>query len=160
MGLKFFVKIPIFTHVLLPPMNISSHIMLRRTNSLDPDFPILIKLLDADLAERYGSLQQTYNAFNAIPFIDTVVIAYINDVPVGCGCFKAFDDVSVEVKRMFVNATARGKGVASQILSALEAWAKEHGYLYTVLELANKQPEAIGLYRKLGYTLLKITDHT
>jgi putative acetyltransferase len=128
-----------------------NNIILKKTNSLNPDFPKLIKLLDADLAERYGELQQTYNAFNVIPYIDTVVIAYRDEQAVGCACFKAFDNESVEIKRMYVHPDTRGQGVASLILSELENWAKSLGYVYTVLELANKQPEAIGLYRKLGY---------
>jgi GNAT superfamily N-acetyltransferase len=131
------------------------NITFKRTNSRDIDFAPLIRLLDADLATRYGDLQLTYNAFNIIPEIDTVVIAYADDKPVGCGCFKPFDDTEVEVKRMFVKPEARGNSIAQGILTELETWAKSLGYQYTVLELANKQPEAIGLYRKLGYQVIE-----
>ena len=125
--------------------------ILKRTDSTDPDFQYLITLLDQNLNERYGDLQATYDTHNVIPYIGTVVLAYRDNQPVGCGCFKAFDGQSVEVKRMFVHPGARGNGVASLILTELEKWAAAEGYTYTVLELGNKQPEAIGLYQKLGY---------
>jgi putative acetyltransferase len=131
----------------------SNLITLKRTNSLDADFAPLINLLDADLAFRYGDLQLSYNAFNVIPYIDTVVIAFYNNEAVGCACFKGFDDTSVEIKRMFVKPDIRGKGVASLILRELEDWAKQLGYIYTVLETGDKQHEAIALYNKLGYEL-------
>ena len=124
---------------------------LTRTNSLDADFKALIKLLDQNLIEINGDIQSVYDEHNLLDFIATVVIVYDNDVPVGCGCFKKFDDKTVEIKRMYTRPTARGKGVASAILAELESWAKETGYSAAVLETGRKHHEAISLYHKLGY---------
>ena len=126
-------------------------ITLKRTNNSDRDFLSLVAKLDKDLAGRYGALQQYYDQYNKIENLDTVVVAYHQENPAGCGCFKKFDDESVEVKRMYVNSEMRGYGIGKEILAELEKWASELGYKATVLELGNQQPEAIKLYRKQGY---------
>jgi GNAT superfamily N-acetyltransferase len=124
-----------------------------RCNSDNKDFRELIKLLDLDLDQRYGSLQKEYNAYNKIEFIETVVIVYNEATPIGCGCFKKLDDQSVEMKRVFVQSDYRGKGFASAILEELEIWAKEKCFLYSILETGVKQHEAINLYQKKGYII-------
>ncbi|MDO3625565.1 GNAT family N-acetyltransferase [Mucilaginibacter sp. BT774] len=132
----------------------AQNILLKRTNSTDPDFHLLITLLDKELNKRYGELMQsTYDRYNHIIDIDTVLIAYSNGLPAGCGCFKQFDDTSAEIKRMFVKNTERGQGIAYKILSELERWAKESGFKDTILETGDKQHEAIALYQKLGYVI-------
>jgi GNAT superfamily N-acetyltransferase len=132
----------------------AQRIELKRTNSTDPDFRSLITQLDDELNERYGELMQsTYDQHNHIIDIATVVVAYNNDIPAGCACFKKYDNASAEIKRMFVKNAERGKGIANKILSELELWAKENGFVYAILETGDKQHEAIALYQKLGYAI-------
>lgn len=133
-------------------MNIARKtITIKRTESSDPDFPLLIALLNQELRERYGELQSVYDQYNHIKDLDTVVISYCNDIPSGCGCFKKFDNNTIEIKRMFVKPAERKQGIASSILSELEIWAKEDGCTCAVLETADQQPESIALYQKAGY---------
>ena len=124
---------------------------ITRTDSDNPGFRELIKLLDSEMTERYGELQKWYNQFNIIESNKTVVLACDGDIPVGCGCFRIFGDVSVEIKRMFVKPQYRGTGTAEKILFELEKWASEQGFSVAVLETAIKQPEAIRFYTRLGY---------
>src|SRR5258708_38341574 len=125
----------------------SNNIILKRTNSSNPDFRNLITLLDEELHSKYGDLQSEYDRYNHIIDINTVAIAYHDQIAVGCGCFKQIDDTSVEIKRMFVKPDERGHGIASSILTGLELWAKETGFSYSILETGNKQHEAIALYQ-------------
>ena len=60
----------------------------------------------------------------------------------------------MEVKRMFVSPEGRNKGIGTLILSELESWASELSYTKCILETGKKQPEAIRLYDKNGYTLI------
>jgi GNAT superfamily N-acetyltransferase len=129
-------------------------VALKRTDSNDKDFHSLVELLNKDLLDRYGELQVFYNQFNKIDNIPHVVIAYLDEVPVGCGCFKKFDDRSAELKRMYAREDARGKGVGTAVLTELEKWAAELGYSAMVLEHGNKQPEASRLYQKQGYKVI------
>lgn len=127
---------------------------LKRTSSNDTDFHLLVKRLDKDLLDRYGALQDYYSRFNSIQQLPTVVIAYYQGQLVGCGCFKQFDETSVEVKRMYVTKELRGKGIGAAILHELEKWAAELKVDTMVLETGNNQPEAIHLYGKMGYAVI------
>ena len=128
-------------------------ITCKRTNANDAGFINLVKALDQELAVRDGEEHGFYHQFNSITQIKYAVVAYVNDEPVGCGAIKEFDSIAMEVKRMFVQPQHRGKGIAIAILNELELWAKELGFIKTVLETGKKQPEAIGLYCKLGYNI-------
>lgn len=128
-------------------------ITIRRTNSDDKDFHSLVERLNKYLLQQYGALQEFYSQFNKIDDIPNVVIVYVDNIPAGCGCFKRFDDGSVEVKRMFVTDKYRGKGVGKAVLKELELWAAELGNKEMVLEMGNRQPEAAILYQKQGYSL-------
>lgn len=125
-----------------------------RTDSGNIDFNKLVVELDKDLAQRNGEDNAFFAQFNNIDVIKHVVVAYVNNSPVGCGAFKPYDNGTTELKRMFVLNEYRGRGVASAVLSELEKWAGETGFNKCVLETGKKQPEAIGLYKKYGYNLI------
>jgi GNAT superfamily N-acetyltransferase len=127
---------------------------IKRTNSDDNDFKNLVVLLDQDLAIRDGEDHAFYNQFNKTDKIKHVVVFYENDIAVGCGAFREKESDKVEIKRMFVHPDYRKKGIASKVLDALEIWAAELNYPYTVLETGKNQPEAINLYQKLGYSII------
>ena len=130
--------------------------MLRivRTDSENGDFQELVKLLDKDLTIRDGAEHAFYAQFNKVDSIKNVVVAYQNQFAVGCGAFKKYDVEMVEIKRMFVRPESRGKGIASEILKVLEKWATEFNFTSAILETGYKQPEAIRLYEKSGYTVI------
>jgi GNAT superfamily N-acetyltransferase len=128
-------------------------LQLIRTNSEHKDFRILVEQLDKDLTIRDGDEHTFYAQYNGIALIKHTIVAYQNDIAVGCGAIKAFDDASMEVKRMYTLPESRGSGIASSILKALETWAAELGYQTCLLETGKKQPEAIALYQKSGYEI-------
>jgi len=126
-------------------------INLIRTNSVDPDFIKLVKLLDEELAIVDREDHSFYSQFNKIDNIRYVVVAYEDKKPSGCGAIKEYDPDTMEVKRMFVPTERRKKGIASAILNDLENWAAELSFTKCILETGKRQPEAIGLYKKNGY---------
>jgi GNAT superfamily N-acetyltransferase len=129
-------------------------IILKRTSSDDTDFRSLVDLLDRDLAIRDGDEHSFYAQFNKVDSIKNVLVAYLNNMPVGCGAFKEYEATVVEIKRMFVLSEYRGKRIAAEILSELERWAAALNYKVCILETGKKQPEAIRLYERSGYTLI------
>jgi GNAT superfamily N-acetyltransferase len=130
-------------------------IRLERTTSDNEDFRLLISELDKELRSRYEEKQAIYDQYNIIENNRNVVIASKEEVPVGCGCFKKFDDSSVEIKRMFVKPEYRGQKIAASILQELEDWAIEFNISGTILETGIKQHEAIHLYQKSGYIVVE-----
>ena len=129
-------------------------IKIVRTTSENKDFIDLVKLLDADLAERDGDDHAFYHQFNKIDIIKHAVVLYDNQKPLGCGAIKEFDATAMEVKRMYTSPESRGKGIATEILSELEKWTEELSYEKCVLETGKRQPEAIQLYAKRGYKMI------
>ncbi|MEQ8361878.1 MAG: GNAT family N-acetyltransferase [Cyclobacteriaceae bacterium] len=133
-------------------------IRIVRTDAAHRDFVALVQLLDADLAQRDGEDHAYYHQFNSIDLLTQVVLAYENNVPIGCGAIKPFGKDAMEVKRMYVSPAHRGKGMAAAILTTLEAWASELGATRCVLETGKKQLEAMALYRKSGYKVIPNYD--
>ncbi|PNQ73325.1 GNAT family N-acetyltransferase [Hanstruepera neustonica] len=125
-----------------------------RTNSENQDFKQLVKQLDAYLKVTDGDEHDFYNQFNNIDVLKHTIVAYINNIPVGCGAFKKYDDSTVEVKRMYTNPEFRNLGIAAQILSELENWAKELNFNTTILETGKRQIEAVHFYKKNNYQII------
>lgn len=80
--------------------------------------------------------------------------AYLGDRLVACGAVKLFrDDTSYgEIKRVYVRKEFRGKRCATAVIRHLENFLLKNGVDVARLEAGPMQPEALGLYRKLGYT--------
>ena len=57
-----------------------------------------------------------------------------------------------EVKRLYVAPPARGRGRSRVLMAEAEALAAEAGFRELQLETGLRQPEALALYRGLGYT--------
>ena len=70
---------------------------------------------------------------------------------VGCGGFRQVDDRCVEIKRLFVRASARRRGIARQILRHLEEEIQRRGFRTIVLETGQDNDAAIALYKAEGF---------
>ncbi len=129
-------------------------ILLKRTNSDNPDFQRLVGELDKYLAIRNGDSNNFFVQFNQIDQIKHVMLVYEDEHAVGCGAMKEYDPNTMEIKRMFVPIGNRGKGIATTALNELERWAKELGYSKCILETGDDMNEAIGLYKKCNYKII------
>ena len=81
------------------------------------------------------------------------VAAFEEETVVGIGAVKIMsnDGNYGEIKRVYVSHGGRGKGVSKQIMAELESHAHKQGIDIIRLETGIYQPEALGLYEKLGY---------
>ena len=129
-------------------------IELKRTNSDHPDFKKLVRELDIDLKDFYKEELAFYNELNDIEKIKYVVVAYEQNIPVGCGGIKQYANDVMEVKRMYVPPINRGKGIASMVLTALENWSKELEFKKCVLETLKEKDTAISFYQKNNYNVI------
>ncbi|GJM35247.1 MAG: N-acetyltransferase [Saprospiraceae bacterium] len=129
-------------------------VQLIRTDPTNRDFLLLVKHLDAELAEVDGDDYAFYAQFNKTSEIKYAIVAYENEIPVGCGAMKQYELNTLEIKRMYVYPESRGKGIATRILAELEKWATELSVARCILETGIRQPNAIRLYKKNGYQLI------
>jgi GNAT superfamily N-acetyltransferase len=135
-------------------------IQIRATRYGAPAARVLIDAALADIAERYGgeSDDTPLSAIEFDPPEGCFVVALLDGEPVGCGGWRAGhfaeedgpSDVA-EIKRMFTLPKARGRGVATALLRALEDSAREAGMRRMVLETGQRHPEAIAFYARSGY---------
>ncbi len=127
---------------------------ITRANPDNKDFQILVNELDLYLAIRNGDTNDFFAQYNKIDHIKYVVLAYEGEDPIGCGAMKDYEDFTMEIKRMFVPADKRGKGIAKSILMELEQCAKELGYKKCILETGDDMKEAVSLYKKCDYKII------
>jgi GNAT superfamily N-acetyltransferase len=79
------------------------------------------------------------------------VVGFDGDRAVCCGGLKRLPDGACEIKRMFVVADARGRGVARALLGELERRARELGYTVARLDTGPRQAHAQRMYERAGY---------
>lgn len=70
---------------------------------------------------------------------------------VGCGAVHVLDEVTAEVKRMWIHEDWRGQGLGHRLLARLEDEARALGRNRVVLDTNSSLKEAIGLYQRAGY---------
>ena len=129
-----------------------------RTSADHPDFVHLVSLLDHELWVELQEDQATYDRYNKVPDIKTAIIIYDNENPVAIGCYKAYNNNTVEIKRMYVDKAYRGKGISKMVLDELEKWAIENGFQQAILETSIHFNVAQSLYSKAGYVIVPNYD--
>ena len=117
-----------------------------------PEVVALIDLLDAYQLSLYPPESVYALDMNSLlqPNVLFAVARNIDGTAVGCGAIVVTPEYG-ELKRMFVHPSARGQGVAQRLLGMLETEALARGCRQFMLETGPSQPEAIGLYERLGY---------
>lgn len=106
----------------------------------------------AELDARYGSTDHEPGAAPSATDIDLFLVAHDTDGrAVACGALRRLDEHSAEIKRMFAVPELRGSGVATAVLDALEAAARDRGWTTLRLETGTLQPDAQRFYRRAGY---------
>jgi GNAT superfamily N-acetyltransferase len=134
-------------------MDNPQEIVIRLDRPDSDDGRNLIQQLDEDLRQRYSAVE--IHGLHPQDIADprlTFLVAIVDGQAVACGALRPLEPGVGEVKRMFVRPEFRGRGIARQILVALESSARERGYSTLRLETGTRQPEAIRLYRSAGYS--------
>lgn len=140
----------------------------------DPRAAELRETMTADLAPRYADLweQRAWlfapaepGGLSTVPTSDEVLVTWIaldGDQAVATGSLRrlggtaAHPDVVHEVKRMFVRPTHRRRGLAAGVLAAVEHSARERGIEALRLQTGIRQPEAVALYEREGWTRIAV----
>ncbi|MEU7948582.1 GNAT family N-acetyltransferase [Micromonospora taraxaci] len=114
----------------------------------DPEIAALVVAQQRELREADGGLDgQIFMPHDDVRYLAVVV----NGRAVACGGLQALDAETGEVKRMYVRPAYRRRGVARQLLAALEECAFRQGHSVVCLETGTYLPAAIGLYTSCGY---------
>ena len=114
----------------------------------------LIALSDAYMTTLYPAESNHLESASALKAPNVLFLGcFLQDQMVGCGAVKILsnDGRYGELKRVFVLESHRGKGYSKAIMEKLEGHLKSSGIALARLETGISQPEALGLYKRLGY---------
>ncbi len=81
----------------------------------------------------------------------TVFVAKEAGTPIGCVALRAVSATTGEVRRMYVRADHRQRGVAAILMQRLHTHAAAHGLRTIVLDVLPERDAVIAWYRRLGY---------
>jgi len=127
-------------------------VQIKVTSYDHPDAAHLIDEAQQDELARYGDVDQT--VVQPTEFAEphgVFLVGYLDGAPVACGGWRT-NGPDAELKRLYVVPAARRRGLASALLAELESSAQAAGRRRMILETGLRQPEALALYRKAGYT--------
>lgn len=79
------------------------------------------------------------------------LVGWRGDEAVCCGGVRLLSPQVSEIKRMYVDPSARGNGLARRLLVTLEATAVGLGATAARLDTGRDMAPAVGLYRASGY---------
>ena len=135
-------------------LNISpfSLILLKIRNFMDDDLPGIEELeLRAFEIGPYSKrmLKRIFSrkgSFNVLAEEDGKILGYAVAIPL--------DLFSADIESIAVNPEYHGRGIGTVIIKEIEAEMVRRGYLHSILEVRDRNEEAIGFYRKNGYTPL------
>ncbi|TDB73038.1 GNAT family N-acetyltransferase [Micromonospora sp. KC723] len=114
----------------------------------DPEIDALVTAQQRELREADGGLDGQVT----VTHDDIRYLAVVADGrAVACGGIQALDATTGELKRMYVRPAYRGRGIARQLLTALEELAFQRGHSVVCLETGVYLPAAISLYTSCGY---------
>jgi len=125
--------------------------------TLDPDSPevqALIAASDAYYIDLYPAESNHLESSEDLKKPNVILLGCrIDGELVASAAAKILrDDVEyAEIKRLFVLDRHRGRGLSNEIMCHLETELQNRGISLFRLETGIKQPEALGLYRKIGY---------
>jgi ribosomal protein S18 acetylase RimI-like enzyme len=126
---------------------------------IDPAHPHAQHCLNAYFAELNRRFETGFDPTVGIsateqelrPPAGLLLVAMSDGEPVGCGALKFHGAEPAELKRMWVDESARGLGLGRRLLSELERHAALYGARIVRLETNRSLVEAISLYRSAGY---------
>ena len=109
----------------------------------------------ADIAERYPAWvpasSQSVLPSDLAPPNGVWLVAYLGRRAVGSGGLQRLDADTAEIRRLFLDESARGRGIGRRLLAELESRARRLGYERVRLTTGDGQAEALRLFQTAGY---------
>src|SRR3954466_4321153 len=132
-------------------MSTSAEIVLRdgaraRLRPLPYDHPVahlLVEQVQEEYVQRYGGRDAAVvEPGEFLPPHGVFLVAEVGGGPAGCGAWRGVLPGVAEIKRVYVEAGFRRRGLAQLVVAALEDGAARAGHRSVVLNTGHEQPEA------------------
>ncbi len=131
----------------------------------DPRAVALREAMDVEIGARYADPgatavdEQVALALVVDPaeIAATLLVLDGDAVPIAHGALRMLRG-DWEIKRVIVASAYRGRGVGRALMTELERIAVVGGASRLILQTRDRQPEAVALYERLGYTPIPIYE--
>jgi len=132
------------------PIGYVPGVLIEARPSTDPELAALVAAQQRELRDRELAQGTTVCVY---PMRDDAryLVVVVDGRAVACGAVQALDAGTAELKRMYVRPAYRGRGIARQLLTALEEMALADGHAVLRLETGDYLYAAIALYTATGY---------
>ncbi|MEV6306723.1 GNAT family N-acetyltransferase [Actinoplanes sp. NPDC051861] len=122
--------------------------LIESRSSLDPELAALVTAQQRELAEAgAGTGDRIFEPHDDVAYL----VGCVNGRAVACGAWQALSGGVAELKRMYVRPAFRGRGLARQMIVAIEEEALAAGRPVIRLEIGTEMTAAIALYQSSGY---------
>jgi len=131
----------------------------RRSTLASPEAARLIAALNAELTTTFpepGATHFSLSDKQVAAGDGALLVAYLDDMAVGCGAVRRLDEAAAEIKRIYVDPSVRGRGIGRALVEALECEARLVGATRIVLETGTRLAPAIKLYEAMGYARIPL----
>lgn len=121
----------------------------------DPRVSALRAEMDVEIGARYADLRGKHPAGPEVAEVPVAWLALVGGEPAATATLRRLqvtgEPLRFEVKRVFVSARHRRRGLAAAALSHVERSAREAGTADLLLQTGDRQPEAEALYVREGW---------
>ncbi|MGV8876453.1 MAG: GNAT family N-acetyltransferase [Rhodoglobus sp.] len=131
---------------------------------LDPRAVTLRAAMDVETTAMYADRQSSLDDVARAAVSAALIIApaeishtllvFDDDVAIGHAALRPFG-ASAEVKKVFVDASHRGKGAARRLMAELEGAARAEKAPSLLLQTGHVQVQAMALYESLGFVRIE-----
>ncbi|HVJ51193.1 MAG TPA: GNAT family N-acetyltransferase [Aliidongia sp.] len=130
----------------------SDALIITREDPTQLDVIELLRNGEAEAARLYPAESNHHLALDGLrqPEVRFLVARDVKGIPLATGAFVHHGNWA-EVKRMWVEESARGRGIARQVLDALMVEARAAGVRLLRLETGRDSHAALALYEKAGF---------
>jgi GNAT superfamily N-acetyltransferase len=126
----------------------------------DPDVTRMVAEVQAEYVAMYGGKDAAQvDPAEFAPPTGRFLVGVLDGIAVAMGGWRRLGDSQAEIKRMYVAAGARRRGLALRVLAELERTAAEAGITRLVLNTGPEQPEAVAMYERSGYAPVSPFGH-
>lgn len=146
-----------------PARQRTSPVTVHEVTWADPAAVALRAAMESEMRHRYADrlAEPGGRDITTTVGVDAGQVAYVavartgQGVPVGHAALR-WNDGDLELKRTYVVPSHRGTGVSVALLRAVEEAARALGAGRIILQTGDRQPDAVRLYERAGYTRIPI----
>ena len=95
-----------------------------------------------------------YTRYSESENLEKVLVAYVDNCPIGCVAYRRKADGVGEIKRLFIRKEYRSKGISKKLLATIESYAKEQGCHTLFLDTRITLEPAVSLYRAFNFNII------